>query len=166
MIAAGLAFLLAAAASPASAAVPLAGVYDSGNAFARILRAELPVSKVYEDDRVLAFMSIQQATPGHVLIIPKHPARNLLDANPADLAAMMRVAQLIAAAQIRALGCDGVRLLQNSGAGADQSVPHLHLHVIPMWTGKAVGGRDTPYSDRATLDAAAKRLRDALAAPR
>ena len=72
--------------------------YDPQNIFAKILRGELPCYKVYEDDKVLAFLDIMPRAPGHTLVLPKAPARNLLDVDPADLAHVMQAAQKIAKA--------------------------------------------------------------------
>ena len=132
--------------------------YDPANIFAKILRGELPCHKVYEDDRVLAFLDIMPRAPGHTLVLPKAPARNILDVAPDDLAAVASVAQKIAkaamgvfgaddlshvitAAQkvakaaIKAFSADGITIQQfNEGAGG-QVVFHLHVHVIPRKAG-------------------------------
>jgi histidine triad (HIT) family protein len=70
--------------------------YDPANVFAKILRGELPCHKVYEDDRAFAFLDIMPRAPGHTLVIPKAPARNILDVAPDDLAYVMAIAQKIA----------------------------------------------------------------------
>jgi histidine triad (HIT) family protein len=72
--------------------------YDSNNIFAKILRGDLPAQKVYEDADTLAFMDIMPRCEGHTLVIPKTPARNVLDASPAQLAACMRTVQKVSAA--------------------------------------------------------------------
>ena len=110
-------------------------VYDQTNIFAKILRGEIPCHKVYEDDKALAFLDIMPRAPGHTLVLPKAPARNLLDIAPADLAHVMQVAQKIAQAQMRAFKADGITIQQfNEGAGG-QVVFHLHVHVIPRKQG-------------------------------
>jgi histidine triad (HIT) family protein len=109
--------------------------YDPNNIFAKILRGELPSYKVYEDDKALAFLDIMPRAPGHTLVLPKAPARNILDVAPADLAHVMTVAQKIAQAGMKAFGADGVTIQQfNEGAGG-QVVFHLHVHVIPRKQG-------------------------------
>ncbi len=109
--------------------------YDPNNIFAKILRGELPCHKVYEDDRVLAFLDIMPRAPGHTLVLPKAPARNILDVAPDDLAAVARVAQRIAQASFKVFGADGVSIAQyNEGAGG-QVVFHLHVHVVPRKAG-------------------------------
>ena len=109
--------------------------YDPNNIFAKIIRGELPCHKVYEDDRVLAFMDIMPRAPGHTLVLPKAPARNILDIAPDDLSAVALAAQKIAKAAVTVFSADGVTVQQfNEGAGG-QVVFHLHLHVIPRKAG-------------------------------
>jgi len=105
--------------------------YDQNNIFAKILRGEFPCHKVYEDDHAIAFLDIMPRAPGHTLVLPKAPARNLLDIDPADLAHVAQVAQKIAKAQMTVFNADGITVQQfNEGAGG-QVVFHLHVHVIP-----------------------------------
>ena len=109
--------------------------YDPNNIFAKILRGELPSYRVYEDDKAVAFLDIMPRAPGHTLVLPKAPARNLLDVSPDDLAHVMKVAQKIARASMQAFGAQGVTVQQfNEGAGG-QVVFHLHVHVIPRQDG-------------------------------
>ncbi len=112
--------------------------YDPNNIFAKILRGELPCYKVYEDDKVLAFLDIMPRAPGHTLILPKSAARNLLDVQPDDLAAVAKAAQKVANAAMQVFSADGITVQQfNEGAGG-QVVFHLHMHVIPRKTGVAM----------------------------
>jgi histidine triad (HIT) family protein len=112
--------------------------YDPNNIFAKILRGEFPCYKVYEDDHVLAFLDIMPRGPGHTLVIPKAPARNLLDAKPDDLAHVARAAQKIARAAMTAFQADGITLQQFSEAAGGQVVFHLHVHVMPRHDGIAL----------------------------
>src|SRR5215217_7983972 len=112
--------------------------YDPNNIFAKILRGELPCHKVYEDERALAFLDIMPRAPGHTLVLPKAPARNLLDVDPADLAHVMAVAQKVAKAQIKVFGADGITIQQFNESAGGQVVFHLHVHVIPRKTGEAL----------------------------
>src|ERR1022692_661201 len=92
--------------------------YDPNNIFAKILRGELPSYKVYEDDKAFAFLDIMPRSPGHTLVLPKAPARNILDIGTDDLAHVMAVAQKGAIGAMKAFGTDGVPLQQfNEGAG-------------------------------------------------
>jgi len=112
--------------------------YDPQNIFAKILRGELPCHKVYEDDKVLAFLDIMPRAPGHTLVLPKAPARNLLDVKPGDLAAVTEAAQKIAQAAMKVFSADGITVQQfNEGAGG-QVVFHLHMHIIPRKAGVAM----------------------------
>ena len=109
--------------------------YDPNNIFAKILRGELPCHKVYEDDKAFAFLDIMPRAPGHTLVLPKAPARNILDVAPDDLAHVIAVAQKIAQAGMKAFEADGITIQQfNEGAGG-QVVFHLHVHVIPRKDG-------------------------------
>ena len=83
--------------------------YDPNNVFAKILRGKLPSHKVYEDDRAFAFLDIMPRAPGHTLVIPKSPARNILDVAPDDLAHVVKVAQTIAKAAMTVAACPASR---------------------------------------------------------
>jgi histidine triad (HIT) family protein len=112
--------------------------YDQTNIFAKILRGEIPCHKVYEDEKSLAFLDIMPRAPGHVLVIPKAPARNILDIAPDDLAHVMKIAQRIAKVSVDVFGADGVTLQQFSESAGGQVVFHLHVHVIPRQEGIAL----------------------------
>jgi histidine triad (HIT) family protein len=112
--------------------------YDPNNVFAKILRGDLPSYKVYEDDKALAFLDIMPRAPGHALVLPKAPARNILDVAPDDLAHLMKVAQKIAKVSVEVFGADGVTLQQFSESAGGQVVFHLHVHVIPRKVGIAL----------------------------
>jgi histidine triad (HIT) family protein len=112
--------------------------YDPNNIFAKILRGELPCHKVYENDKVLAFLDIMPRAPGHALVLPKAPARNILDVSPDDLAAVMTVVQKIAQVSMDKFGADGVTVQQFNESAGGQVVFHLHVHVIPRKDGIAL----------------------------
>ena len=137
--------------------------YDQNNIFAKILRGELPCHKVYEDDNALAFLDIMPRAPGHVLVLPKAPARNILDISPDDLAHVIKVAQKIAKVSVEAFGADGITIQQfNEGAGG-QVVFHLHVHVIPRKTGVAM---KPPASEKAAPEVLADQAKQLAAALR
>lgn len=112
-----------------------APAYDPNNIFAKILRGELPAHKVYEDDRAFAFLDIMPRCPGHALVIPKAPARNILDIDPEDLAHVAKVAKTIAIAGKAAFKADGVTVQQFNEEAGGQVVFHLHVHVLPRHLG-------------------------------
>jgi len=109
--------------------------YDPNNIFAKILRGEMPCYKVYEDDKALAFLDIMPRAPGHTLVLPKAPARNILDVAPDDLAHVAKVAQRIAQAGMKVFAADGVTVQQFNEPAGGQVVFHLHVHVIPRQDG-------------------------------
>jgi histidine triad (HIT) family protein len=102
-------------------------------------RGEVPAQKVFEDADVLVIMDIFPQSRGHVLVIPKAPSRNLLDADPQTLTKAIGYVQRIARAVQAAMQPDGIRLMQFNEAPAGQSVYHLHFHIVPVYEGVAVG---------------------------
>jgi histidine triad (HIT) family protein len=109
--------------------------YDTNNVFAKILRGEFPCHKVYEDDKAMAFLDIMPRAPGHTLVLPKAPARNLLDIDPSDLAHVHQVAQKVAKAAMKVFSADGITIQQFNEPAGGQVVFHLHVHVVPRHEG-------------------------------
>jgi histidine triad (HIT) family protein len=136
--------------------------YDPSNIFAKILRGELPCYKVYEDDKALAFLDIMPRAPGHTLILPKAPARNILDVAPDDLAYVAKVTQKIARAGMQAFGADGITIQQFNENAGGQVVFHLHVHVIPRKIGVAMKPPASEKEAPEVLAEHAKRLAAAL----
>lgn len=101
--------------------------------FCKIINKEIPSSIVYEDDDVLAFLDISQATRGHTLVVPKKHYDNFLATPHETMHKVMDVAQRIGQAQMTMLGAKGVNILSNVGEAAGQSVMHFHVHVIPRY---------------------------------
>jgi histidine triad (HIT) family protein len=112
--------------------------YDPNNPFAKILRGEFPSYKVYEGEHVLAFLDIMPRCPGHSLVIPKTPARNILDISSDDFAHVARAARKIARAAMTAFDADGITLQQFNEPAGGQVVFHLHMHVMPRHNGVAL----------------------------
>ena len=136
--------------------------YDTNNIFAKILRGEFPCFKVYEDEHVLAFLDIMPRVPGHTLVIPKAPARNILDIAPDDLAHVARAAQKIAHAAMKAFKADGITVQQFSEAAGGQVVFHLHVHVMPRHEGVAMLPPASRKEDAKVLEDNAAKLIAAL----
>src|SRR4051794_15946541 len=136
--------------------------YDPNNIFAKILRGEFPCYKVYEDDHTLAFLDIMPRTPGHTLVIPKAPARNILDISPDDFAHVARGAHKIARAAIQAFRADGITVQQFSEAAGGQVVFHLHMHVMPRHNGIALLPPASRKEDAKVLEDNAAKLITAL----
>ena len=136
--------------------------YDPNNIFAKILRGELPAHKVYEDDRAFAFLDIMPRATGHTLVIPKAPARNILDVTPDDFAYVMTVAQKIAKAAVQVFAADGVTVQQFNEPAGGQVVFHLHVHVIPRKDGVQLKPPATFKEEPAVLAEQAGKLAAAL----
>lgn len=136
--------------------------YDRNNIFAKILRGEIPVCKVYEDAQVLSFMDAMPQSEGHTLVIPKTEAENLFDLAPQDLSTLVRATQRIARAVRAALQPDGLTLMQFNGAAAGQTVFHIHFHIVPRYEGRALQSHAREMADVKVLAAQAERIKAAL----
>ncbi|KAB2734072.1 HIT family protein [Brucella intermedia] len=136
--------------------------YDDNNIFAKILRGEIPSTRVYETDDVVAFMDVMPQGTGHTLVVPKAPSRNLLDAKPETLANVIRVVQKIAQAVKTAFNADGVTVMQFNEPASGQTVYHLHFHVIPRFEGVALKPHTGQMEDAAVLSANAEKIRAAI----
>lgn len=141
---------------------PSSPAYDDQNIFAKILRGEIPCAKVYEDDLVLAFMDVLPQAEGHTLVVPKAPARGLLDVAPDTLAALIVRVQKVAAAVKTAFAADGLTILQYNEAAGGQSVFHLHFHVVPRMDGVALKPHAGGMADAKVLRDHAERIRAKL----
>ncbi len=121
--------------------------------FCKIVRSELPATKVYEDAEVLGFLDIKPVNPGHTLVIPKKHFESIHDTPDELVAKMIIVAKKIAGAIQKNLGAQGVNIGMNNGRAAGQLVLHAHIHVMPrygtdsfkLWLGKEYksGERET-----------------------
>jgi histidine triad (HIT) family protein len=131
--------------------------------FCAIVDRSAPARIVHEDERTLAFMDLFPLTRGHALVVPKAHCDSLLDCDPEDAAAVMRTAQRVAQAAMRAYAPDGLNLLQTNGAAAMQTVFHLHVHVLPRYVGDGFHVEFTREKGvDAELDLTAELLRDQL----
>ena len=137
--------------------------YDDQNIFAKILRGEIPSFKVDETERTFAFLDIMPRSPGHTLVIPKAPARGILDIAEDDLAAVARSAKRIAIAAMRAFSADGIIIQQFSEPASGQVVFHLHMHVMPVKAGVPLLPAQTHKQDMDVLADHARRMIAALA---
>jgi len=127
--------------------------------FCKIVAGEIPATRVAEDDRTVAFMDINPATRGHVLVVPREHASDLLAIDPEELAAVAKTAQRVAATMPDRLGADGVNLLNSCGREAWQTVFHFHMHVIPRYAADPLRLPWTPEpGDRDEIAAAARDL--------
>ena len=107
--------------------------------FGKILRGEIPCHRIYEDERVLAFLDVNPLSRGHVIVIPKEPAETLDKLSDESAAAIGRVLPRIARAVVAATGATAYNILQNNGPEAHQAVFHVHFHVIPKFDDAGLG---------------------------
>ncbi|OLF39529.1 HIT family protein [Psychrobacter sp. Cmf 22.2] len=105
--------------------------YDDNNIFAKMLKGDIPHHKVYEDDKTLAFMDIMPQAEGHVLVIPKQKAVDLMDLEPEYAAAVLMTSKKVMQAQRQVFAREGIIQMQLNGAQAGQTVFHYHVHLIP-----------------------------------
>ncbi len=144
-----------------------AGLVQGGNVFAELLAGRGPVSYVYQDEKVAAFMDIQPINVGHVLVVPLQSARFLHELDDGTAAHLFAIARRVAAAiRLSGLPCEGVNMFLADGAAAGQEVPHVHLHVFPRYAGDGFAlkfaNRYFNRPARAALDEAAGKIRSAL----
>ena len=136
--------------------------YDTDNIFAKILRGEIPSHRVYEDEAIVAFMDVIPQGPGHTLVVPKAPSRNLLDADPSTFGPLFTVVRKVARAVKQGFGADGVTVMQFNEPASGQTLYHLHVHVIPRFDGIPLkphtGGMEKPE----VLAESAEKIRAAL----
>lgn len=101
--------------------------------FGKIIRGEIPCHRIYEDDKVLAFLDVNPLSRGHTLVIPKEPAATVDVLSEESSAAIGRVLPRISRAVLAATGARSFNILQNNGASAHQAVFHVHFHIIPKY---------------------------------
>lgn len=127
--------------------------------FCKIVAGDIPSTRVFEDERTVAFMDINPGTRGHLLVIPREHSSDLLEIGPEDLAACARTAQELAGRIKERLGADGVNVINSCGSAAWQTVFHFHLHVIPRYKGDPLRLPWHPApGDRDDIAAAAREL--------
>ena len=112
--------------------------------FTKIIAGEIPCFRVYEDEKVFAFLDINPVSRGHTLVIPKEPAVTLDQLSEESAAALGRVLPRLSRAILHATGATAFNLLQNNGATAHQVVRHVHFHIIPKYADGAGLGLQWP----------------------
>lgn len=113
--------------------------------FCKIISGEIPSFKIYENEKILAFLDINPVNPGHTLVIPKDHYYNFSDTPEEVLCELIKVTKKIAPAVLKGAGAESFNLTINNGAEAGQVVPHTHFHIVPrfngdghrLWPGKA-----------------------------
>lgn len=133
--------------------------YQQDNIFAQILRGKIPAVKLFETDDCLAIMDAFPQSKGHALVIPKAPSRNILDADPIQLAKILPQVQKLAIASKKAMNADGIRIAQFNETAAGQTVFHLHFHVIPAYDSKELVKHASKMANADELEVIAKKIR-------
>jgi histidine triad (HIT) family protein len=134
--------------------------------FGKIIAGQIPCHKVYEDDRVLAFLDINPLTRGHTLVVPKEPAETLDQLSDESAAALGRVLPRLCRAVIAATGVSQYNVLENNGAAAHQAVLHVHFHIIPkphpneglgiVWQARSLDPKDASVLVKSITDSLQK----------
>src|SRR5438105_14820089 len=127
--------------------------------FGKIVRGEIPCHKIYEDDKVLAFLDIDLLSYGHTLVVPKEPAETLDRLSDESAAALGRVLPRLCRAVVAVTGVKEYNVLENNGTGAHQAIAHVHFHIIPKPSGReglGIGWPLTTLEPKAGADLAAK----------
>lgn len=127
--------------------------------FGKIVRGQIPCHKIYEDDKVLAFLDINPLSPGHTLVVPKEPAETMDSLSDDSAAALGRVLPRLCRAVVAATGVRDYNVLENNGSPAHQAIPHVHFHIIPKpnaLEGLGVGWPATNLDSKAAAALAAK----------
>lgn len=101
--------------------------------FDQLMSGELPAHWVHQDEHCVAFMDIHPMSPGHVLVVPRHSVATVAELSPALRSHLFELSNRVALAQQRALGSKAQHFLINDGKAASQTVPHVHIHVIPRY---------------------------------
>jgi len=132
--------------------------------FGKIVRGDIPCNKVYEDEKVLAFLDINPLSEGHVLVVPKEPAETLDRLSDESAAAVGRVLPRLCRAVVAATGVKEYNVLENNGQGAHQAIAHVHFHIIPKPNSREGLGVGWPSknADREAAAAMAKRIAAAI----
>nr|WP_272891780.1 HIT family protein [Stutzerimonas stutzeri] len=138
--------------------------YDPQNIFAQIIRGDAPCYRLYEDDDVLAFLDVFPQSYGHALVIPKRSAAcNILDVDTEALCKVMTVAQKLTRVIVDELKPEGVQIAQFNGAPAGQTVFHIHVHIVPRYSGESLGIHAAGKAEPAELEKLQVRLAKRIA---
>lgn len=132
--------------------------------FCKIIAGEIPAVKVLDEEKVFAFMDINPASRGHMLVVPKNHAENIFEISEADLSSVMGAVKRCAGAVKEALGAEGITVLQLNGKASDQLVPHLHVHIMPRWgnDGMSVSQWEMGKGDIEELENIARKVQEHL----
>jgi histidine triad (HIT) family protein len=126
--------------------------------FCKIVRGEAPASCVYEDEKVMAFLSARPINVGHTLVVPKRHYENVFEISEEEVAHLSKVVKKVAYAVEKAVSAEGIRIVQNNGEAAGQVIFHLHVHIIPMYA-ELSSLHNREIREASVLEGDAKRIR-------
>ncbi len=129
--------------------------------FCKILAKEIPSCIVNSSDAGIAFLDLAPFEKGHTLVIPRHHAAYITELPESALQELMPLVQDTARKIMKALNCDGFNILQNNGACATQTVPHVHFHIIPRWNNKDISWEPSKYESKEEMQEMANRILNA-----
>jgi histidine triad (HIT) family protein len=129
--------------------------------FCKIVRREAPASYVYEDEKVMAFLSTRPVNVGHTLVVPKIHYENVFEISEEEVAHLSKIVKRVAYAVKKAVSAEGIRIVQNNGEAAGQVIFHLHFHIIPMYE-EISSLHSREIREAKALEADAKRIRQFL----
>jgi histidine triad (HIT) family protein len=129
--------------------------------FCKIVRGEAPASCVYEDEKVMAFLSARPINVGHTLVVPRRHHENVFEISEEEVAQLAKVVKKVAYAVEKAVSAEGIRIVQNNGEAAGQVIFHLHVHIIPMYT-ELSSLHNREIREASVLEGDAKRIRQFL----
>ena len=128
--------------------------------FCKIIKGELPCYKIYEDEKVLAFLDLHPLSKGHTLVIPKKHTRDIFEIEPEELKSLILVVQKLSKIIMEKLGAQGINILQRNKTGAGQEVSHIHFHIVPRYKDDTVILPPTSKYEAENLLELVKRLTD------
>jgi histidine triad (HIT) family protein len=136
--------------------------YDANNIFAKILRGEIPSVSVYEDTHNVAFMDVMPQADGHTLVAPKESAETVFELSEESAAKLLIATKIVAGGVRKAMNAEGITLTQFNGAAAGQSVPHVHFHILPRWSGVSLRRHTGTMENLEKLKSIGARIQAAL----
>ncbi|MCX5863078.1 MAG: HIT family protein [Desulfomonile sp.] len=136
--------------------------------FCRIVAGEVPCTKIFEDDSILAFMDIAPLNKGHFLVIPKEHYGNILETPPDLYGRLASMVAIIARVVQETVSPDGMNFMQLNGKAGNQVVPHLHMHLVPRWVedGLTICAWEPIMGDIKDISATAEKIKSKLSLQR
>ncbi|MBI4176215.1 MAG: HIT family protein [Candidatus Aenigmarchaeota archaeon] len=130
--------------------------------FCKIMKGQIPAKKVYEDEKVIAFLDINPRNPGHTLVVPKGHYETIMDMSTGDAGKVFERVRMLAVAVKGSMSADGISISQSNGKSAGQVVPHVHFHIIPRYNSEGPVGLEGMLPVKRLDDKAMDKIVDAI----